>query len=140
MLYCPDKFNPDGFALLVARASDGKVPIVSSSAFKDDEYIGSVITFALLERKEKIATFSEGQKKLFNDITEYCFKKMENMSKDDIGSILKAYVENRQRDDKANRDTNRRYYISSLPENDFPKILKVVERMCSANEDIKKYF
>jgi len=40
MLYCPDKFNPDGFALLVARASDGKVPIVSSSAFKDDEYIG----------------------------------------------------------------------------------------------------
>ena len=108
--------------------------------FKDEEYIGSVITFALLERKEKIATFSEGQKKLFNDITEYCFKKMENMSKDDIGSILKAYVENRQRDDKANRDTNRRYYISSLPENDFPKILKVVERMCSANEDIKKYF
>lgn len=38
MLYAPDKFSSDGFALLVARASDGKVPIGSTMQFKDSEY------------------------------------------------------------------------------------------------------
>lgn len=38
MLYAPDKFSSDGFALLVARASDGKVPIGSTTQFKDSEY------------------------------------------------------------------------------------------------------
>lgn len=40
MLYAPDKFSSDGFVLLVARNSDGKVPIVNVSTFKDDEYLG----------------------------------------------------------------------------------------------------
>ncbi len=40
MLYAPDKFTSDGFALLIARASDGKVPIVNVTTLKDDEYIG----------------------------------------------------------------------------------------------------
>jgi len=40
MLYAPDKFTSDGFALLIARASDGKVPIINVTTLKDDEYIG----------------------------------------------------------------------------------------------------
>lgn len=43
MLYCPDKFSSDGFALLIANASNGKVPIVSSSSFKDDDYLGPMM-------------------------------------------------------------------------------------------------
>lgn len=38
MLYTPDKFSSDGFALLIARKSDGKVPIGSTTQFKDSEY------------------------------------------------------------------------------------------------------
>lgn len=107
---------------------------------KNEEYIPSVITFALLERKEKIGNFTDSQKKLFNDITEYCFKVMEDMKKDDITAILKAYCDARKRDAAQNKDTNRRYYISSLPESDYPTILKVVSKMTDANEDIKQYF
>lgn len=108
--------------------------------FKDDKYVPSLISFALLERKEKITNFMDGQKKLFNDITEYCFKTLEDMKKEDIYSVLKAYTESRIRDDRQGKDTNRRYYISSLPESDYPKILKVVERICVNNMDLKKYF
>lgn len=106
----------------------------------EDDYVPSIITFALLERKEKIGNFNDGQKKLFNDITEYAFKTMEDMKKDDIVAIMKAYVSSRKRDESQNKDSNRRYYISSLPESDYPKILKVVEKMIKMDEDMKKYF
>lgn len=106
----------------------------------EDDYIPSIITFALLERKEKISNFNETQKKLFNDITEYSFKTMEDMKKDDILAILKAYINSRKRDESQNKDSNRRYYISSLPESDYPKITKVVEKIIEKDEDLKKYF
>ena len=108
--------------------------------FKGDDYVPSIITFALLERKEKISGFNDTQKKLFNSITEYCFKTMEDMKKDDIVAILKAYTEARKRDESQNKDTNRRYYISSLPESDYPRILKVVSKIIELDEDMKKYF
>ena len=109
--------------------------------FKDDmERVNVIITFALLERKEKITNFNDGQKKLFNDITEYCFKTMEEMKKDDITAILKAYTDSRKKDEAQNKDSNRRYYISSLPESDYPRILKTIEKMIEKDEDLKKYF
>lgn len=39
MLYAPDKFSNDGFALMMADKNTGKVPIVSVSSLRDDEYI-----------------------------------------------------------------------------------------------------
>ena len=108
--------------------------------FKDNEEdIATVLTFALLEKKEKLTTMSEGQKKLFNNITEYVFKTLEDMSKTTIMSVMKSYCESRKRDEAAGRDANRRYYISSLPESDYPRIMKVVEKL-SENETYKKYF
>lgn len=105
-----------------------------------NDYIPSLLTFALLERKEKIANFTDTQKKLFNDITEYTFTTLEEQSKDTIFEVLKAYISVRKRDESQNKDTNRRYYISSLPESDYPKILKTVKRFCDMNENNKKYF
>ena len=113
---------------------------VMKVVFKGDDYVPSIITFALLERKEKISGCNDTQKKLFNSITEYCFKTMEDMKKDDIVAILKAYTEARKRDESQNKDTNRRYYISSLPESDYPRILKVVSKIIELDEDMKKYF
>lgn len=109
--------------------------------FKDDgEYIESVITFALLERKEKIGNFTDSQKKLFNDITEYCFKTLEGMKGDRIRDVLREYVNARKRDEAQNKDTNRRYFICSLPESDYPKIIKAVNKMISEDSSMKKYF
>lgn len=39
MLYAPDKFSNDGFVLIMADKNTGKVPIVSVSGLRDDEYI-----------------------------------------------------------------------------------------------------
>lgn len=131
------------FTVLYEHAKDKEINFekIMDIIFKGrEEYIGSVITFALLERKEKIGNFNDSQKKLFNDITEYCFKTLEGMKKDTIAGVLKAYVDARKRDEAQNKDTNRRYYISSLPETDYPKILKAVEKIVGGDEEMKKYF
>lgn len=39
MLYAPDKFSNDGFALMMANKDTGRVPIASVSSLRDDEYI-----------------------------------------------------------------------------------------------------
>lgn len=123
-----------------AKSKDIDFSKIMKVVFKDDDYVSSVITFALLERKEKISNFNDGQKKLFNDITEYSFKTMEDMKKEDIQAIIKAYVGARKKDESQGKDTNRRYYISSLPESDYPKITKVVKKFINNNEEMKKYF
>lgn len=130
------------FMYLYDYAKDKEVPFgkVMECLFKDSEKIDTVITFALLERKEKISGFNDSQKKLFNAITEYCVRTMEDMKKDQIKEILKAYIANRKRDEAQKKDTNRRYYLSSLPENDYPKINKVMEQIVEADESLKKYF
>lgn len=131
------------FNVLYAHAKEKEIDFgrVMKCLFKNnDDYIPEIITFALLERKEKITSFTDTQKKLFNNITEFCFKTMEDMKKDEIHSILNAYVESRKRDEAQNKDANRRYYISSLPEKDYPHIIKVVSKMCEKDENIKKYF
>lgn len=39
MLYAPDKFSSDGFALMMADKNTGRVPIATVSSLRDDEYI-----------------------------------------------------------------------------------------------------
>lgn len=39
MLYAPDKFSKDGFALMMADKNTGRVPIAAVSGLRDDEYI-----------------------------------------------------------------------------------------------------
>lgn len=39
MLYAPDRFSEDGFALMMADKNTGKVPIAAISGLRDDEYI-----------------------------------------------------------------------------------------------------
>lgn len=39
MLYAPDKFSEDGFALMMADKKTGRVPIAAVSGLRDDEYI-----------------------------------------------------------------------------------------------------
>lgn len=39
MLYAPDKFSEDGFALIMANKNTGRVPIAAVSGLRDDEYI-----------------------------------------------------------------------------------------------------
>lgn len=104
-----------------------------------EEYYDVIISYALQERKEKFQKFNENQKVFFNDISSWVFDELEEMDKSTIENILKTYVKTRKRDDEANKDGNRRYFISSLPESMYPKICKIVEKLKKEDSTIEKY-
>ena len=105
----------------------------------DGEYYDIVISFALQERKEKFQKFNEQQKSFFNDISEWVFNELEDMDKKTIENIIQTYIKTRKRDAEQNKDGNRRYFISSLPETSYPKICKAVERIKNSDETAEKY-
>ena len=105
----------------------------------DDDSYDFVITFALQERKDKYAKFTEQQKILFNNITEWVLNSLEDMNKDIIRAILKKYVDMRKRDKSQGKDSNRRYYLSTLPESVYPKITKVANKIKAEDESAKEF-
>ena len=127
------------FDIMYLHAEQEAVPfgLTIKFLFNSNDY-NYVIGFALQERKDKYKTFNETQKKLFNDITSWCFTELEEMDKDDIRKILTDYIKVRKRDASVGKDGNRRYYISSLPDKDYPTIMKVVNEL-SRDEENKKY-
>lgn len=105
----------------------------------DEEYYPMFITFALLERKERFAKFTEAQKTLYVDISTWCFKTMEGSKTDTIKSIINVYINGRKKDDSQGKDGNRRYNLATLVPDDYPKITKVINAMLSHDDSIKKY-
>ncbi len=99
-----------------------------------------VILFCLLERKDKFASFTEAQQKFFISINEWLFNLMEEMNRSTIETIIKQYVETRKRDESQNRDSARRYFLKSLPDDEYPNTKKVINKMLESNPDWEKYF
>ncbi len=139
------KFSPyfrvkSVFEILYKHAEHKEVKFDTIMNFLlEDKFYDYVIGFALQERKEKIKTFNDTQKALFNDINEWVFNNLEDSDKTTIESIIKTYIKTRKRDDLAGKDSNRRYFISSLPETAYPRICKVVNKLIAEDEDAKKY-
>lgn len=129
------------FDILYKYAEDDpKVDFEKAIKLLFDEVDYSVVVgYALQERKDKIKTFTETQKKLFNDMTEWTLNTLEDMRDDDIQDILENYIKVRKRDAAANKDCNRRYYISSLPQSMYPRIVKVVGRIKAKDNEAEKY-
>lgn len=105
-----------------------------------EKYANMVVLFCLLERKDKFASFTESQQKFFISINEWLFNLMEEMDRSTIEAIIKQYVEIRKRDESQNRDSTRRYCLKSLPEDEYPKTRKVVNKFIESNSDWEKYF
>ena len=105
----------------------------------DEENYDVFISYALQERKEKVQKFNENQKTFFNEVTSWVFEELEEMDISTIRAIIENYVKTRKQDDMAGKDGNRRYFLSSLPADDFPNICKVVEQMKNKNSDYEKY-
>ena len=61
------------------------------------------------------------------------------MDVDEVEKIIKAYINARKRDDEAGKDGARRYTLSSLSEQDYSKIVKVVNRIKANNPNVEKY-
>ena len=106
----------------------------------DEDYHLACITFALLERKEKFSKLTDSQKTLYLAITNWCFNTMEKkLKKQEVYELINVYVRARIRDDKNGRDSNRRYSLSSLSEEDYPRIATVVKRIIADDDSVKKY-
>lgn len=104
-----------------------------------EEYFSSFITFALLERKEKFTKMTDAQKKLYVDISTWCFNTMEKLKKEEIETILNTYVNGRKRDESQGKDGNRRYHLASLSPEDYPRITTVIKNMINRDSNLKKY-
>ena len=107
---------------------------------KGEEYIPSFIACVILEKKERQNSMTETQKQLFNDLTTWAFNTLETFDKETINLVLNLYVSVRKEDENNNRDSARRFYISSLPENEYPKTLAAMKKIVDRSEDNKKYF
>lgn len=83
---------------------------------------------------------TETQKQLFNELTTWAFNKLETFDKETINLVLNLYLNVRKEDENNNRDSARRFYISSLPENEYPKTLAAMKKIVERSEDNKKYF
>ena len=106
----------------------------------DEDYHLACISFALLERKEKFSKLTDSQKTLYLAITNWCFNTMEKkLKKQEVYELINIYVKSRIRDDKNGRDSNRRYSLSSLSEEDYPRITTVVKRIIAEDDSVKKY-
>ena len=104
-----------------------------------EEYMPQLSVYLLLERKEMYTQFTEEQKEFFNQVTSWVMNTIEEMPKSEIENILNAYFEARKRDKGQGKDSNRRYFLSSLPAEDFPKITKVLERIQTGDESVKEF-
>ena len=117
---------------------DVKFDKIAKYVVKSDFY-PALITALLLERNEIKADFNDNQIKCFNSITTWCFNTMEDFDKDTIKDILTVYIKERKKDASNNRDSNRRFFISSLPATEYKEIHKVMEKMLEVDPSIKEY-
>lgn len=128
------------FAVLYEHAKVETVPFEKvMDEMIDDKFYKQIILFELLERKEKFGKLNDKQKELYLAITAWAFKKLNKMSKDDIEDILKAYVSRRKQDAAQGKDSNRRYAISTLSEDEYPNIAKIVSRIIANDDTLKTY-
>lgn len=111
---------------------------VISFLFDSNDY-NFIIGFALQEKKDKQKGFNEKQKGLWMQITKWTFEELEDMDERDIRDILKNYITLRKKDSLESKDGNRRFYISSLPEDDYPTIVKIVKQIKNQDPDAEKY-
>lgn len=103
------------------------------------DYYPALIAYLLLEKKQDYVDYTDKQKDFFNTVTDWCINTMESMEKEEIREILKVYFDNRKKDKANNKDANRRYFLSSIPENEFPKITRVIAKMKDVDSSIEEF-
>lgn len=127
------------FDILYKYAAEMAIPFDTIIDFLvDSADYKYILGYALQERKDKYKGYNENQKVLYNGITSWTMNTLEDMDKKEIREILENYIRARKRDEAAGKDGVRRYYLTSLPDSDYPKICAVVDQLLQ-NESNKKY-
>lgn len=128
------------FLVLYEHAKEKEIPFKEiMNVLIDEDYHSLFIVFALLERKEKFGNLTDQQKTFYLEVSNWVFDTMEAMDEVEIKKILDVYVKARKRDEAEGKDGNRRYVLSTLPEEDYPRIRKVIAAMISNDATLEKY-
>lgn len=92
----------------------------------------------LLERKEYIRNFNESQLVVWNLLTNFALEVLEAHKKKALKEVIEYYIMRRTKDAKKNNDAARRIQFAQLSPEDFPTILKVVEKL-KKDDNYKDY-
>jgi hypothetical protein len=114
------------------------VPAIFKALVDTNDY-PVVIGYALQERKEKTKGFNDNQMKFFVDVNEWIFDIMEDMDDSEIRNIIQNYIRIRKKDSAAGKDGNRRYFLSSLPEDDYPNVSRIIKNIKAQQPDCEKF-
>ena len=107
---------------------------------KGDDFIPSFIVCAMLERKERYNSLNKTQQEVYDQLTTWAFSKLETYDKETITAALRLYYNWRKDDAANNRDSQRRYYVSSLPENEYPKTVACMNKIIASGDEHTKDF
>lgn len=129
------------FEVLYEHAKTEEIPFdIIMENLIDEEYYGIYILFSLLERKEKFGELTDSQKAFYLKVSTWDFNTMEKALDDEnVITILNSYVKSRKRDEGRGHDGARRYALSSLSIDEYPRIAGIIAKMISKDDSIKKY-
>lgn len=97
------------------------------------------LMFALLERREKFTKLNDRQKKVYSDISAWCFEELESYDASRIEDVIQVYINSRKRDDENGKDGPRRYALTAVAEGEYKKIAKTVQAISAKRPQFEKY-
>lgn len=93
------------------------------------DLLNDVAINVLLERKEFIRNYNEGQKAMWNNITNFALDVLESNKKKELRELIEYYVMRRSKDAQKNNDSARRIQFSQISEEDYPKLVAVAAKL-----------
>lgn len=105
----------------------------------DKKYYPALVRFVLLERKEVFGRLTDKQKEYYLNVSTWAFKTFENLDGKAINAVIDTYISARKRDDSQGKDAPRRYALTALSAEDYPRLAKAVAKRIAENDADKKY-
>lgn len=99
----------------------------------------SFITYLLLDRKSNVVDYSDSQKELDHKINKWCFDKLNTMDEAQIYEVFKAYFRYRKRDKAAGKDSARRFFLSDVPSEDYPRVVQVLNKLKQQDPSVEEF-
>lgn len=101
-----------------------------------EELIYDAAVQILLEKKEYMKNFDEKQIAIWNTLTDFALKTLNNLDKDELREKIVRYCKRRSHDE---RDVARRVSLSQIDKDSYPTLYKVVNKLKEKNEDLAKF-
>lgn len=137
-----NKFNEDEeYVGIDTEAFNTKTLKAIIKVLFNKEYKNAILLAIALDKKSIINNFSNKQISLWNVFNDYLLRELGAMEKDEVKAFFTAYIEERAKDAKDNRDAARRFNFQQLQDEDCKAITKIAAKMIEKDKTgkAKKY-